>query len=527
MSRHRAAGGSGPAARPGGDGREPGEHRRDGDAGLGGRVRRGLMFSLLNNLLGRAGTVVSGIVLARLLVPEDFGVFAVALVALNAVLSMNELGVSLALVRWQTDPRRIAPTVTTISLVGSTLLYAGCLAAAGPFATALHAPQAAGVVRLLCLSVLIDGLTATPGQLLTREFQQGRRLVADLTTFGLSTGVTILLASTGYGAWSLAWGRLVGNAAGAVLLFWFARIWPRPGFDRRQARELFRFGLPLAGASLLVFAMLNVDYVIVGRTLGAVALGFYLQAFNLSSWPVNMFSTAVRRVSLAAFSRLQDRPPELAVALSRSAALLAAATLPVCTLLGLLALPTVTVLYGQRWAATAAALQYLAVLGLVRVVIELCYDFLVAAGRTRPTLLLQGLWTALLVPALAVGARLDGIRGVALAHALLGLVVMLPLYVGAVARVGVPIGLLLRPLGRPLVATALLACAVLSVRMVTGPGLLQLAAAGTAGLAAYIPAISPMRRLLRTAPAAVDPPARAHRHRDDLAPARSWLGPAA
>lgn len=484
------------------DGRDgpdsPGVPHGDGDRqNLGRRVRRGLVFSMLNNVVGRLGTIVAGIVLARLLVPADFGVFAVALVALNAVLSMNELGASLALVRWPGDPRRIAPTVTTISLGTSAVLYLVCLLGAGPFASAMGSPDAAGVVRLLCVSVLIDAVTATPAALLTRDFRQGQRLAVDLSSFALSTGLTVALAAGGYGAWSLAWGRLAGNLLSAALLFWLAEIWPRPGFDRRQFGELLSFGMPLAGASLLLFGMLNVDYLVVGPLLGPVALGLYLQAFNLSSWPVNMFSTAVRRVSLAAFSRLQGDPAALVAALARSTALLAAATLPVCALLGLLAHPAVTVVYGQRWAGSASALQFLAVLGLARVLTELLYDFLVAVGRGRDTMLLQGLWLVALLPALTVGAHLDGIRGVGLAHAVVAVCLVTPAFCLAVARTGVPWRPWLAPLGRPLVATALLVAAVVTVRWVTEPGFVQLVAGGLAGVAVYLPVIAPMRHLVR------------------------------
>ena len=474
--------------------------RQDGEGGranLGRRVRRGLVFSLLNNVVGRLGTIVAGIVLARLLVPADFGVFAVALVALSAVLSMNELGASLALVRWPGDPRRIAPTVTTISLGTSAVLYLICLAGSGPFASAMGSPEATGVVRLLCVSVLIDAVTATPAALLTRDFRQGQRLAVDLSSFALSTGLTVALAAGGYGAWSLAWGRLAGNLLSAALLFWLAAIWPRPGFDRTQFRELLSFGLPLAGASLLLFGMLNVDYLVVGPLLGPVALGLYLQAFNLSSWPVNMFSTAVRRVSLAAFSRLQDDPVALTSALARSTALLAAATLPVCVLLGLLAHPAVTVVYGQRWAGSAAALQFLAVLGLARVLTELLYDFLVAVGRGGATMVLQGLWLVALLPTLTVGAHLDGIRGVALAHALVAVCLVIPVFCATVARTGVPWHPWLAPLGRPLVGTALLVAAVVAVRSVTEPGFVQLVTGGLAGVAVYLPVVAPMRHLVR------------------------------
>ncbi|MBI1758414.1 MAG: oligosaccharide flippase family protein [Actinobacteria bacterium] len=471
----------------------------EGAPDLAGKVRRGLAWSLLNTVLGRAGTLLVGIALARLLAPADFGVFAVALVALAGVLAINELGVSLALVRLPGDPRVIAPTVTTISIATSVLLYAACFLAAAPFAAALHAPAATGVVRLLCLAVIIDGVTAAPAQLINREFAQGRRAAVDLTNLVLSSGLTIVLAVAGFGAWSLAIGRLVGNGFTAGMLCRFAAYWPRPGFDRRHARALLGFGLPLAAASLLVITMLNVDNVIVGRLLGPVALGLYVQAFNLSSWPVNVFSTVVRRVSLAAFSRVQDDAGARTSALVRSAALLAAAALPVSALLGLLASPLVTTLYGSRWAPAAAALQFLAVVGAARVLIELAYDFLVACGRARVTMALQGGWLVGLVPALLIGAHVGGIAGAAAGHAIVSGVLVLPAFAVAVVRTGVPARALLGALVRPVAGTLLLAGAVLAVRAVTTPSWTQLILGGALGLAVYLPVVAPLRHLARTA----------------------------
>ena len=82
--------------------------------------------------------------------------------------------------------------------------------------------------------------------------------------------------------------------------------------------------------------MLNIDYLVIGWKLDAVALGLYLLAFNLSSWPVNTFSAVVRRVSLAAFSRVKDQPEQRVSELTRLAVLLALPTLPLCAMLGLL-----------------------------------------------------------------------------------------------------------------------------------------------------------------------------------------------
>jgi PST family polysaccharide transporter len=460
-------------------------------------IRRALSLSALNTVLCRLGTFGTGIVLARLLAPEDFGVYAVALVACVGLLSLNELGVSLAVVRWPGDPARIMPTVTTISIVSSVLLYGACFFAAPMFASALAAPDATGVVRLLCLTVLVDGVSAPYAQLVNRKFRQGVRLCVDLANVLVTTAVTVTLAVTDHGAWSLAGGQVAGNLVASLTLFSLGGLWPKLGFDRRQARELLRFGLPLAGASVLVIAMLNIDYVVAGRLLGAVALGLYLQAFNLASWPVNVFSLVVRRVSMAAFARVQENPGERESVLARMTMVLAVPTLPVCALLGLLALPVVTTLYGTKWSESATVLQFLAVLGLVRVATELGYDFLVALGFTRRTLWLQVGWLVALVVGLPIGAKLDGIRGVAIAHAAVAALLVLPAFVVAVCRTGVRLSALTRAVRRPVLGCLVLVLVVLGVRSATPAGFGQLVLGGTLGAAAYLAVVWPLRHQLR------------------------------
>src|SRR6478609_7789082 len=113
---------------------------------LGGVASRALSWSFVNTAVSRFGTLAIGIVLARVLGPEAFGTFAVATVALVAILSFNELGVSLAIVRWQGDPKEIAATVTTISVVSSVLLTTAGYFAAPSFASAMGDPSATEVV---------------------------------------------------------------------------------------------------------------------------------------------------------------------------------------------------------------------------------------------------------------------------------------------------------------------------------------------------------------------------------------------
>ncbi len=367
---------------------------------------RAFGWSFANTVVSRLGTLAIGVLLARTLGPASFGTFAVATVAMMAVLSINELGVSLAIVRWREDPASIAPTVTTVSALSSLVLFGLMVASAGAFATAMGDASAAPVVRLMAVAVLVNGLVATPAALLQRNFQQGRRLVVDQVNTWLGAVVSLLLALAGMGAMSLAIGRVTGSVVSGILFLRWSPMAFRFGFHRPTARALLRFGLPLAGSSLIVFAVGYADQLVAGTMLGATTLGFYVLAFNLASWPVTIFSAPLRSVAPAAFARLQEDRPRMAHAFGEVLQLLTAVALPVCLLVAGAAAPIVHLVYGGQWAPAAAALAFLGVAAAARIFFELAYDFLVVVGRSGPILVVQAVWVAVLVPALVVGAHL-------------------------------------------------------------------------------------------------------------------------
>lgn len=451
---------------------------------LGLQIRNSLAWSFANNIVGRIGSFVVGIAMARILVPEDFGMYAVGFVVLTVMLSVNELGVSLSIIRQRGPVARIAPTVNSLSIGFSTILFAGAWFAAPAFCDLMNAPDAVGIVRLLSATVLTDGITAVPGALITRDFMQSTRLVIDFISFGVSTPIAIVLAMTGAGGWSLAWSALAGNLIGAVLTVAWAPQRFLPGFDPGAAREVLDFGLPLAGASLVLLLMLNVDYVIVSRMLGTASLGLYVLAFNLCAWPVVLVSTAIRRVSMAAFARSceRGRGPES----FRQAMFLALIlTIPMCCLLASYADDLVTFLYGEKWSQAASAIPCLALLGVARVAVELAYDYLVAVGRTLSNLWVHTVWLVALVPSLYLGARINGIAGVALAHSMVIIIVVFPLVAIVLHRGGVQVGLVLKDSVPPVLGGILIAVSALAVKSTVDGSVLRLALGGSVGLALY------------------------------------------
>ncbi len=489
-------------------GKHAGRRSRAERSSLAGLASRALGWSFASNMVARLGTLPLGVVLARLLGPHAFGTFAVALVALLAILSFNDLSVSLAIVRWNGDPAEIAPTVATLSVASSLLIYGACFAAAPAFAAAMGAPAATGVIRVLALNVLVDGLVATPAALMQRQFRQDRKMIADQVNNWLGVAVSVGLAWQGFGAMSLAVGRMTGAVASAVLFLVFSPEPFRFGFDLAQARSLLRFGLPLAGSSIIVFAVINVDQLVVGHLLGVTALGFYALAANLAYWPVNTFSLPVRSVAPAVFSRLQHDPAAMRSGFLSAAALLGAATLPICLLISGSAVPLLWLVYGKQWVPAAPALAWLVAFSALRIMYELIYDFFVVLARSRVVFTVQLLWLLGLVPALIAGARIDGIAGAGLAEVAVAACVVLPCYLTELGKVGIRRRDLAARLWLPVVVAAAVGCAAAIAARAIPAHLAALAVGGAAMAAGFgllgwrmRPVIAAMRRDLVTEPA--------------------------
>jgi PST family polysaccharide transporter len=467
-------------------------------AELAKRVTSGVRWSLINTVVMRIGNFATGIVLAHgILGPREWGLYAIGMVALSVLLSANEMGVSLAIVRWEGDVRRFAPTVLTLSTAASTALYLALYATAPHVATLLGSPDATAMLRVLCFAVIIDGIACVPGGVLMRTFAQRQRMVIDFVNFVVSTGLTLGLAVAGYGAMSFAWGAVAGNTAALVGCAIAAPGMLRPGWNRTEARELIRFGLPLAGASLLVLAMLNVDSAVVGATLGPVSLGLYQIAFNISSWPVRTVSEVARRVSFAGFSRVADSPEALSRSFGQALTLLMSVAVPACVLLVTLARPLVRLVYGDQWTAAAGALRFLALLGLLRVAYELAYDCMVACGRRRSLLAIQGWWLVALIPVLIVSAHLHGIAGVGAGHIIVAGPLVAPGFVWALHKAGIHTRVILRACARPFAGGIVMAAVSLGVLRLDLPTDIGLVLSGTFALLAYLPIVWPVKTLLQ------------------------------
>ncbi|MPY95490.1 MAG: oligosaccharide flippase family protein [Acidimicrobiia bacterium] len=429
--------GTGPPATPapsgagvaGGAGAAPDEAggAGDDDFDFKDKVGRGLRWSFGTQLAMRVASFASGIVLFRVLEPAQFGVYALALAVINVALSVNDLGQDMAVVAWKGEGLRTAQrTASTIAIGMSGVLYAGCFLAAPLIARMADSPSVTGIIRLMALTLLIDGVVTVPRALMYRALDQRHISIGELLTVPVTVTVSVGLVLLGAGPWGPAIGTLSGATAHAIATLRFTPEVPLPGWDRTYAKRLLGFGIPGAGTMTIEMALLNLDSIIVAHQLGPTALGFYALAFNISSWPSTIITNAVRKVSQPAFTKLAARG-DWRGPFNRSLIMLLSLLVPVCLLLSVQAKPLVELVYGAKSLPAAPVLSWLVVLGGVRVFAGYLLDLLIALGRPAATFRAEMAWLLATAPALWFGAELGGIRGVAIGHVIVAVTVACPI----------------------------------------------------------------------------------------------------
>ncbi|AHI01779.1 lipopolysaccharide biosynthesis protein [Kutzneria albida] len=450
----------------------------DADTALSGRFKVGLRFSLINTVFSRLATFAVGVLLARLLVPEEFGLYTTALVVQTLLLAFNDFGTASALVRHKGDVRPMLPTVWTISVGGACVVYLACVLSAPVLATGLGSPSAADLIRLLSLNVLFDGFAAVPGALLTRDLRQARRLVADILGLVANLVLTATLAVAGLGAWALVIGHVAGTGVVTLVLLIVTRQRPVFGLSRQHIHEVAKYGGAVVVASILMVLLQYAPQTITGRMLGATSLGFFYLASNVSSWPASVVTTTIERVGLATFSRARDEGVDLDRAASAVIGMVAVAVLPGGATLALLAPQVVELVYGEKWAPAAPVLAGLAVATVARVLADLVFNLMITAGSALSSVLVQVIWLVALVPAAIFATAHWGLVGMGWAVAAVACVVALPVHAWGLRRAGVHVPALLRGLAVPAAATLVTVAALLAIRLVVHDSLLYLLAGG-------------------------------------------------
>ena len=373
-------------------------------------------------ILGKGVVLVTIVLLARLLAPEQYGLVSLALVLIAYAEAVADAGIAQALVYMQPSRAVVRAAVLCSVVFGTALATAGVLVAplVGSF---FGREDVVPLVRLLALSLIASGCSAVPEALLRRSLQFRRLTVATVVRSVLTGLVAISLAFAGYGAWSLAWGTLAGSVAYCVVLWLLhpriSSAQPAPPASS-ALRAILSYGVPVAGATLLAKLIYDVDYLVVGHRLGAAALGYYTLAFRIPELLIISVFFVISSVSFPLYSRARDDPARLQTGYLFSVRLQSLYGL--CAGIGIAVVASLLVptIFGTAWRGAVGPLIALALYAACRSLGAGANDVYKALGRPGLSVTVSLVRLAVLVPCLIYGSRF-GIVGVAWAQAITSL----------------------------------------------------------------------------------------------------------
>jgi PST family polysaccharide transporter len=377
---------------------------------------------------------LSVIVLARLLVPEDFGLMAsVSPIAAFVGLFQN-LGLQQAVIQ----RKDISDTQLNQVFWVSALVGVGCtavLAILSPAVAAFYGdPRMTAITIATALPLFLGSLAALPLALLNRHLRFGQLAYNDVISALAGFLVTAVAAYGGLGYWSLALGPAV-SAGIALLAAWWSTGWlpGRPTFA--IDREIISFGANLTGFNLVNFFSRNLDNILIGKYSGAIELGYYDRAYKLLLFPLQNITQPLTRVMIPLLSQIQEDKARFRDIYMRTNWLLAAVTMPGIAALTCTAQPVVGILFGQQWQPVAPIFAWLGIASLIQPISSTTGWIFICQGKTK-TMFQWGIYSSLTtVLSFIVGLKW-GATGVAAAYAISGYLLRVPVLAIMLQRVG-------------------------------------------------------------------------------------------
>ncbi|HEY7497051.1 MAG TPA: lipopolysaccharide biosynthesis protein [Vicinamibacterales bacterium] len=436
------------------------------DGSLQKKAVRSSAWVALSSVVIGVLTFGRGIILARLLTPEIFGLMALCLMATRLIEIFTETGFGAALIQRQDRFEDAKDTAFTMMFLRGIGLAAISYAISPYFANFYHEPVLQPAIAVVGLSFVLSGFTNINMVALQKELDYKRLTYYELTSatfkFLAAAGLAYWLRSL----WALVYAQIASAAITSALSFIMVPGRVRFHLDWEIAKQLYRYGRFMTGLAIVVFITRELDNAVVGKVLGVEILGYYVAAYTLATIPSDYISRMIAKVLFPMLAKLQNDFELLRVEYTRGIRLITSVAVPIAVATAVLAPEIVQSLYGAKWSAAAPPLAILSVFGCFRALWLINGYSYNAIGRPHIDFSMN-LTRLIVMGALIVPLTMKyGAIGASLA-------VTLPMAAQFVAGVylsrrliGVPITVALRPLGVAAVQGAVLAIVLIAAKSV-------------------------------------------------------------
>ncbi len=376
---------------------------------------RGGKITLITRIANIGLQMASTVTVARLLGPEEYGIIAMVTAITSFAGLFRDLGLSSATIQRDKLSQEQLSTLYWINVAAGGILTL-IVSTGAPLVSLFYGrPELTWVTLALSARFFINGFSTQQSALLIRQMKFGRHAVATLSGGLSNLIIAIAFAYYGFGYWALVLSS-IGSGIITACAFNFGSPW-KPGPPRRRTgvRSMLRYGANITLFEIINFFSRNLDNILIGRFIGADALGIYNRAYQLMLFPINNLRNPISAAVFPALSRLQHDPATFSSYYKQCIFVVSFVGMPLMTFLFLANESVVLILLGNDWAAVAPVFQILSIVGFIQPSLAMIGLALLSTGQANLQLKLGILNSTVTIIGFAVGLQW-GILGIATAY---------------------------------------------------------------------------------------------------------------
>lgn len=456
---------------------------------------RGAMVVVTTRWTDRLIGIASTLILARLLVPEDFGIVAMASVVVGFIDTLLDLGVGSALVQNRDAGQPEFDTAWTLR-IAQAVVAAAIVALAAPYAAEYFKDgRVLDVIRVMALSLLIGGFENIGIVTFQKNMEFGKEFQFFFFRRFAGFVVTVALALIFRSYWAMVLGALCGRLAGVLLSYYLHEY--RPSFTLVRIRQIWSFSQWIMVRSLGGYGLMQLDKFLIGRRTDATTMGAYTLSDEIASMPTTELLAPLGRVLFPVFVKVADDAAQLRAVFCKAIGVQSLFAIPAGVGLALIAEDAVPFLLGTKWLIAVPLVQTLAFISTFNALSHSSAYLLLALGKVRIQALLAWMQLILLAVLTLVffpNAGAQGIANIRLATTALGFVIFASFVLQYVKTVR--LSDLISHTWRPLIATGTMALVLIRFpRLASAGHFSQLAALIGTGVTVYMVAMLVLWRM--------------------------------
>lgn len=406
------------------------------------------MVTLLSQGISIAIQLAGTVILARLLLPEDYGILAMVAAVTSFAGLFRDLGLSSAAIQQKNLTRAQQSNLFWLNVAMGTLLT-GLVACASPLIVWFYGKsELLWVTVALSFSFLIGSFGSQHGAMLVRNMQYGRKAVTAISGALVGLVVSVALALQGWSYWALVWGNIAGGVTTTISLLVLSPFRPGAMAGGSGIRGMLKFGANVTAFDFVNYFARNLDNVLIGRLSGEASLGLYSRAYQLLMFPINAIRGPINAVAFPAMSRLPAGSIEFRNYYNGIANIVAALSMPITAFLFVNSKEVIYLSLGEQWGEVVPLFSVLAIASFLQPVASLRGTILLSSGQGR-RYLMGGVISSSVVSAGFVIGSFWGAVGVAISYVASVLLLALPMHIYCIRGTAIRFGDFFRVIALP------------------------------------------------------------------------------